>query len=656
MIEKAVLQDKKTKKSKLKDDQKNTLMRDAGSEWLSFNYQITQLREQSTQMRQLYAANIPDMDSEQFTQAEVSISTSSQVRSGVMAQAIDAIHAQQHMTKFPAGEQFFEGVPQNPTAKEKQDQYEAYTRQRLGDIDFLIKYFNYEKLKMLDGVCAVATPYIRRVMENAVDYEPRRLFGLIPIPGAPPKRVVKDVVDFEGTDFVPLSFEQWVINPQVDSLDKSPFLYYYYKTPEELQAIQAYANTEDLEPYCEHLTQNSTYERIKYEYGGITANYTIGENNSALHQSHILVMERWGDFWIDGKLYKNHVLVWANDSIFLYFGPNPYDHQRKPFIVSPYIPMPHTLYGKSAGKDCIESVHAYDTLGNQIIDACGKVASPAFTYLDTDTTLAAYIGDDDFTLGCAEMIPVKSHASLQQIVINLQGLELAMNTRQQLKEEIRESTGGVPYTTGGVDQEGQDRTLGEVEILANGTGTRFQCLIDYDERSTLKPFIEMTFTNDRQFGSQDVYVDQFATPLNADDVRLMKMRWTVTGSKSAMDHNKQIGDLLNFATQILPPLFENGFAVPSGEVMEVDLPGMVQDIIRLANIKNGDQRIKVVASQTQVSQAATNPNMPQGGDVQDVTAGIPGLNPHGANPVMAATGSPPGVPAPQGQAQPPAAA
>lgn len=601
MIEKSVMEDAQ-KGVKLNTSAQNEAIGGANEEWFMFTQQIKTILEDSQEAWQLYLENRPEGSN--FKKPD-SAAGSSNIRTSAISQAIDAVHAQQHLTNFPDQENFFEGCPLNEEGKANRKVIEAYMAQGMRKVDFLIKAFQDRKNLLLDGTSAVAVPFKRKTQRKA-KYSWPKIFG-IEIPIGKPRKSYTEQVVAETTDFIPLRLEDWRVNPTAECWEETPFLLKYYKKIEELQQIKEYQNTKSLTTYAVALDESEFIKQQKLEYNGIEDFACMHADKDTIGQHHALVMERWGDFFLNGKYYPNHVLVWANESVFLYFGPNPYDHQEKPFIISQYIPVPNSLYGKASVKDAIPEAHALDDLNNTVLDILHNCANPWATYLQNDSALEAYIDNEDLVLAPGTLIPVQSHDAIKERSFPLPNLPWIAEWAKTLREDIRESTGGVAYATGGVTQEQGQRTLGEVQILANGTSTRFMALVGFYEQTKLTRFVGISYENSRQFCTEPVFLTEFEKVVTPEMLKLSEMEWKVTGSRSVMEANQTQQTRLEFMQNVVPAMIQNGYATTNGQVLEINLAELAKDVAIDAKIPNVDERFKVVSMNQEVGQQAENP-------------------------------------------------
>jgi hypothetical protein len=603
---------------KLSKVNKDSLVSGSNGRWHAWSDTIQDIRDRALEASQLYIENRPDKL--EYATPDDAAQSLSRIRRPVLAQAIDSTISQQHLGSFPADERFFKGKPKNRLADENMDSYESHVEARLSLVDFMMSALKDRKNKMIAGTSAVWNPFIRET-EIKTSYQFRKIFG-IELPIGKPRAVRKETVTFEGTAYIPINFEDWRVDPLVDNLKEANFIWRRWVNKEELEAVKAFENTKDLTSYSDtwpSADSSGSNKQTIYQQMGINPTYT---GDSYVSKEMVLLYEEWGDFYVDGEYFHNHVLIYANDAVFLYFGPNPYNHQRKPFSVSAYIPMSGTLYGKSLAQDIIPLAHAEDTLLNQGIDIISKTGNPTFTYLVTDKAIEAFFDGDTVSLIPGEGIPCQSHDSIRPIVWDRAALQEIASIMQMLKEEIRESTGGVPYTTGGASATDQDRTATEVSTLAAGTNTRFQLFIQIYEQQKLKPFLQMIFENDRQFMTEPVFVEDQAQPLMPNTLKMMELDFDVTGSRAIINRAKEIQDI-DTVLGAVPNWLGSGLVKANGDVLEVNVPELIKRSLTMKGISDLDNVVDVITAQEQEM------NLAVPGGMGGPTA-VPQANPGGA--------------------------
>lgn len=601
----------------LNTDQQNRLIGEAIKKRRNWMEMTSTYRDKALEVRQLYQENRPQAQS--FNTPDAAMDGRSNVRMPLMAQAVDATLAQQHTGTFPTDEKFYKAHPQNQLAERYQLLYEDSTEKRLQQLNFIRKAKMDRLNCMLDGVSCVWHPYLRKSRRKAV-YIPKTLFG---ISIGQPKKEYTDQVYLEGTDFIPLNLEDWWVDPTVDDFDECNFIWRRWMDVEYLKTIDEFENKSDIQNLKSYLDESESRLQTNYQYAGFEVAFNNEEKRLGKEQA--MLFEEWGDFYIDGEYYENHVLIYSNEATFHGFFENPFDHGYKPFSLGAYIPIPGTLMGKSLGRDVIPLAHAYDAFLNSAIDVMNHAAGPIWTYLTSDKALMTFFGDGKVTVAPGDAIPVQNHDSLRPIQTDMQNLQVASMFMQRIKEEVRESTGGVPYATGGVSDLDADRTATEVNTLASGTSTRYQDLIQNYEDMKLKRFLWMWFENDRQFMTEPI--EDADEVLSLDDIKQIDFDIEVIGSKTAMSQSREANALMGIIN-MLPQLFQLETFKPKGEFVEVDINGMLTQVGRSQGARNIDEYLEVIQTAEESSglaEALNGINPINAGGAPIDLAGVDGL-------------------------------
>lgn len=575
--------------------------------WLD---QTRDYREKALESRQLFLENRPE--GQQFTTPDAADESRSNVRMPIIAQVVDSTLAQQHLGTFPTDEKFFKAVPGNEISNKKQLAYEESINKRMERLDFLHKSKMDRMNAMLDGCSMVHHPYVRKTRRRP-EYVTKSLLG---IPFST-KKVYKERVILEATDFVPMSLEDWWIDPCATSLEDTNVITREWVDVQYVKQQDEFINTEDLLTYKQARSSTDDGDSRALENRRLMGfDLDLTEQEKAMAEHYVCLFYEWGDFYIEDKHYKDHVLIYSNDADVHYFAPNPFDHGYKPFSIHSYLPLPGTLMGKSITRDVIPLAHAYDALINSAIDIINNSASPIWTYLVSDASLREYFKEGRVTMRPGLTIPIQSHDSLQSFQTDLNNLGVIAQMMQKVKEEIRETTGGVPYATGGIGDLDAERTATEVNTLASGTSTRYQDIIQNYEGAKLKPYMWMWFENDRQFISEAIQVDdEVLTPL---DIRQMDYEFDILGSKTMASQQREVQGLMAIVN-MLPQLLQLGTFTIKADQVEIDLASMLKQVGRGQGARDIDEYIKTIVTQEEA----------QGSPLEEFINGYQPTNPAG---------------------------
>jgi hypothetical protein len=577
------------KRVKLSEEEQYELVHAAFQEWVDFSLLIQQKQDDALENWQHYLQNKPDFTGID-TDNEQDIDFSN-IRTGDIASTVDGLHSQLCLAAFPQDASFKKAVPRNKFSKQQAQRYEKLTQEVGQKLGMLENAYLDIKQCILDGTSAVWHPFIRIEREKAIyTHEALDLNSdedMKAAMTAKPTKSYKTVVEVEGTGFYPIPFEDWKIDPTASSLEKTPFLWRRWVYPEDIKDIEDFENVDDVIPYSQMFDDSFSNKLEKLEYNGINGSTfyrshmaEAGEDKESYPTGMVCLQERFGDFYINGKFYRNHVLVYSNDRIFHYFGPNPYDHGQKPFSVASLIPVPGSLYGKTSITDAIPLANALDTLYNHALDTLSFNANGANTYNYNDTVLVEWIRQKR-TVYPGALVPTSLANAVTPLPTNIQGLTVIDGLIGRTREMLKDITGGVPYATGGLTS-GQDRTLGEVEILAAGTNGRLQNSLQSYEKNRLKPFVYQEFENFRQYMTESIPIDENGDKITPGQIKLMDFEFQITGSRTVLNKSRALQDMRDALT-LLPEIVTSGVATlkPSGK--QIDPMPIVEEILKALN-------------------------------------------------------------------------
>lgn len=628
-------------KIKLSEDDQRLLVDSAVKEWMTYTDAIRRKLEQSVENWQAYLENKPE-DSGIIEPDDIESSHAS-VRTGILPAALDGMHAQLCLAAYPAGTQFSNPKPRNQLSKRNKQNYERLVQQSAQKLNQLIYAYQDVKQLLLDGTSAVWHPWVRLEKKKAfytaggglIDPNDPNINDMDELLRGEVVKKYRETVEAEGTGFYPLAIDDWRIDPMMDDIDDTPFLWRRWVYPDDIKDTDGFVNTEDVIPY-KALVFDNTYIVDKLEYQGVDGIYHFnshmmndGDDNGMYPDGMACLVERWGDFYLNGKLYRNHVLIYSNDRTFHWFGPNPYDHQQKPFSVSPFIPVPGSLYGKTSITDAIPMMHAVDTLVNQALDIISVTANAPNLYSPGDAALESYIRKHQ-TIRPGAFIPSNAPNNVVPLRGDFTGLQLIDRMVAQFGEFMRNVTGGVPYATGGPVNSDQ-RTLGEVEILASGTNSRFQATLQTYERYRLQRFTIQEFENYRQYMSEPVEINEEGGTITPNIVKLLDFDFEITGSRTVLNKSRSLQDMRD-ALAIIPSVVQAGVASLKQSGMQMNIMPILHELFGSLGI-GVDQLFEEVAINTTLggingipAVSGNGPGGPEGvmGEAQN-GAGLPPL-------------------------------
>jgi Bacteriophage head to tail connecting protein len=564
------------------------LAQDTATLWQRYTFEIRGLLQKSQESWQLYLDNKPSR----------STGKRKGLRIGHIARSVDAVHAFQHNTTFPSEERFFKGTPLNDAARQSLDLYETWAATNLSQSGVLEAFFNHRKRLFIDGTACLSVQFCqKRARSVRYEFPTMRIPNpfsegtlSLPLTFLPPQEVDDaDAIQWEGTVAESLDFHDWRVDPSASTLEESPFLRRWYEPLWKVK--KAYPNASLSQPYFAH-RQDFSNHSAQHALGLNPTTWSIGQSEPEGEAS-VLLMVRYDNFVIDGVVYENHVLLVANDTEVLWFGPNPYHHGHKPYLITPYIPVPGSIYGKSQVHDAIPSAHAVDTAVTQILDIMSWAANPVFLKNIQDDAVKA---QGDIVIQPGLHIPVTRNDAYQQLPINITNTQILANLISLLETNIRETTGATPLFTGDMTSLSSSQpTAFQVSAHLQGSNNRFQALMSFFNNSTLEPFMAMKWSNDRQFMSQEYVIPGFTRRLTPNMVKQMQVTWNITANLATLHRNQELANM-KALIDMLPVLVENQLVSLKEGHLELDHTVLLKRFFVKAGLPDIDEFLRVSSS------------------------------------------------------------
>lgn len=508
------------------------------------------------------------------------------IRLGLVANSIDSTLAHQHTSTFNGDPRFFKGSPKNDTGRSFMELYEAYKATNLGQMNFVLKNRQFRLNLMIDGTAVAATHYETKTRKETL-YQPISPF-LDPELATllPPIEVETEIIDWEGTQFDILNFNDWRADPFEPDFDRAGFIRRWYEDP---WRVKDQFNLEHT-PATYHECQGIGTDQEKFDTLGIQS-WSIGQNESE-GKGKALLFVRYDDFIDDeGKVYKNYVQITLNDSETIYFGPNTYPHRQKPYILTPCIPIPGSLYGKALVKDILGLGHIYDSSATMMVDIYRRAAKSVYKMSYNDPVLKAL---GSFEIQPGMKIPMQSMSSLEEMTTSLvdtQGLQFMMELAEKWG---RERTGATPPFSGGdPDAVKGNVTAYQVSTHVEGAGTRFQDMMDVYNEYTLKRYMYQAWKNDQAYISEPKQVAGFEQVLTPNMIKLMEVDWTITATQASVMRSREMATYMDLLTNLFPLLEKVGIVQRMPKMAQYDPLLILDHILRKAGMLDADNILKI---------------------------------------------------------------
>jgi hypothetical protein len=352
-----------------------------------------------------------------------------------------------------------------------------------------------------------------------------------------------------------------------------------------------FPHVKDVQPYNKGYEEY--YDVIKKSEMGITELVrSIDYEEEGAKEA--LLMVCYDDFVIDGVLYENHVAIVLNDIELIYFAKNPYNHKRKPYIVSSYNKIPNQIYGTSLIHHALPSAEFIDKSFQIVLDAA-RWSSPVFVKMVNDPALQKL---GNFKVSPNSTIPMTNPNSLSQLQVNVGQIALLQNLIQIAEKNIQDVTGANPMIQGEAPQQGRV-TAFEIDARVQGTNSRFQSSLKLFNNEVLEPFMEIVFENDRQYKVKSEYIN--GREITVNEIRMLDFDWTITSLEATLSKAKRIAQHKSILMEVVPAMFQTGLASPpENKRMSIDHV----ELFRKFLVDSGYPDVDLILQEINIQQAA----------------------------------------------------
>lgn len=625
-----------------KDDNKASTLGKAASKdladmiskrWKTTTSELYELIDESKEGWNFYLKNKgkpkvqKTLSGQKLDASTVADSSSTPLRLGSIPRAVDSVMAILHNAVFPSDERFFYGTPKNDVAREYQEMYEVYKSENFAEDNTTEEIRKFMLTLCIDPAACLAVHWKQKRRKKVTYTTPTIKIGNIEIP-VPlfglDRKVDKNFVEWEGTKVEALDFNDFRVDTAARSFDDAWFARRWYAPCCD---VEEEFGVKDVKPYKESYEVDDPLGNLKRESSGLTV--PIAFESEEEGKSDALLMCCYDDFYINGKSYKNHVAVVLNGQELVWFGENPYDHGRKPYIVTSLLPVPNQVYGLSLIKHAIPSAAVIDTAVQKILKIAALAADPIF---EVDMMEPAFRKSRQIKPGMT--IPVKSVGrAISQVQVNITNLPALDNIIEKMEANIREVTGASPMLAGDdFNNQPANITAFQVDQHVQGASGRFQAIMTNFCNVVLESLLYMSFENDKQYKTKTEYVTigMDEKELTPDLIKQMDFKWTITSSQANNTRGKRLENMRSFLFDIAPMLVQNGIMQLSPDIIQLEQGKALQELMVLAGMPNADKFLNIIS----------------GGMTPDGQSPLPPAQPGAAGSPPVGPGTPPGVPMP----------
>lgn len=539
------------------------------------------------------------------------------VRQGHIPRAADSLLAMQHNATFPQDDRFFRGTPQDDYSEDKQEQYETWLASNFAEGGYVEELMKHRLNCILDGTALLAVKWEQRKRRKVfydpiyeVPSSPLAAFGQmlgLPVPTPEPvqvgvqRREVEDWVEWEGSAIEALDFTDWRADPLARKYEDAHLLRRWYMP---VWQVKRDYDLDEVKPYHDYLSDDDF--RRSREQSGIEVHDSIGKAEEE-GKENALLMVCYDTFMVAGKVYENHVALVLNDSELLWFGPNPYDHGMKPYILTPYSVMPGQVYGQSAIKQALPLAAVSDKATNLILKLGNWAANPVFLRR-LSTEVMRRMQDIQIVPGMT--LDINQEGDIRQLEISLGNIAVLDGIRQAAEEKIMEIA-KTPSVMTGEDPNKLGVTAFEIDQRVQAAGSHSQLNMTIFNNMCLEPLMQQAHENMRQYKTRDEFIQSYDEPLTPDDIKRLDFKWVITSTNAMVTRAKQLANKTALLQQ-LPNLLQLGIIKLKPNYGELDGAGLIKSIAQDSGTKDLDAYFEVV-SQEQMLEEQMNAGIPAPG-------------------------------------------
>lgn len=262
----------------------------------------------------------------------------------------------------------------------------------------------------------------------------------------------------------------------------------------------------------------------------------LGVKDPKPPRGQVELLEAWGDFNIDGTLYKDFVATVVNRKHLIRFQRNPY--LRKPFIFFSIRDIPGSAYGEGFIEKGLPIKDLSETLDNMIIDETLLKIQGQYGFDANDKSF----DPDNFEIRPGGLHGMDKPDTLWRID-NSTNLSTPLTMKESLKQEFEETTTVLKYAKGS-QSGGSDTATGDT-ILSQASDKNFTNVAKHLNEVFLEEVVALSYDLIRLFDNPEniaKYTGADPSILNLG-IPLSDMDIDITGLSTAIDDNEKIKNI-----------------------------------------------------------------------------------------------------------------
>jgi hypothetical protein len=263
----------------------------------------------------------------------------------------------------------------------------------------------------------------------------------------------------------------------------------YIKKMAEPDPVTGYVLYENLDGLTEGSTQTEVSDAIRQEVDADLGFYNMPKDGVKLRTA-------WGDLYIEGEIYHNHVAVVANENTLIRFEPNPYWHGKRPWNLYVQNPDPLEIYGKGDLEVNLGMQDWINARMNQIIEANALIVNPMLEVVNDGV-----VDIDKFPVYPGAIHLVSQPNSIRPINIP-DTTEPGMREVGFAMAQFNESTGAMKAFS----SENYQKSAMEVSVTSGMNNVKAAEVVRHMEATLIIPALEMQIQLNQQMMDEPTWI------------------------------------------------------------------------------------------------------------------------------------------------------
>ena len=575
-------------KTALTDARRAELVKMTRSRWKYVTGVIQPLLEHSRRAWEAYLDN--EVSQEAKLDSKTAPTLLKKPKMGYVPKTMNTLLSLQHNSSFPSENTYFSATALNEMASNTKALYEKSLEQRSQQKNILQHLRMLRLCTLLDGTACLYVKHTHEVNDRVV-YEPEQT-EMIDEMGMPQVTETGNILEtkvretvFDGAEIEVVPFVDFRLDPFAKNLDEAYFMRRVWVDTYKAKEMFPSAPKELFVSMSERSTDSYISDNSE-SFTMLSSKATDIDTASQDAKEKCLLTFHYDDFYLQDKLYENYVAIIMNDAECVWFGENPYNHGRKPYLVGPYGEVPHQLYGVSAAYHILPSAELVDSSFCIYMENAKWVSTPYFTGNLRDPAIS---NNKEFKFEGGTIIPTLYPDSLKQIPVNLGNLSFLSDIMNIAEKNIKEVSGATDYMVGAEAEKTHISATDTMTRVDNGS-SRFQTVLDTFNRNFTQPMVQMFYENDRQYKVKDEYVN--GGILTTEQIKLSEFRFDIVSAKAVALKSKTARQLMELLTVVLPQLMGMGLITPKSQVNEIDIGEILTGLFYSTDLTDAEKYVQ----------------------------------------------------------------